>query len=453
MLNPVAILLIAIAVVFVFILRWKIHPFAALLVAALTVGLLAARTPPAQVMTDVSAAFGDLVGRIGIAIVMAAVVGECLMASGAADKITRRFVALFGERYASASLLVSGFVLSIPVFADTVFFLLIPLARAMSLRLGGRNYLLNVLAISAGASSTHVFVPPTPGPIAAAATLKLDLGLVMIAGLAAAIPASLASWAYAFYADRRWRIGVRPPPGASLAELERTAAEPEENLPGFWVSIAPVLVPVLLITSATVANVAAKGSAIAEATGLLGNPNLALMLAAAIAVAVLARRKRVRLRELAPKVESAMATGGLIVLITAAGGAFGAMLQKAGLGDQLGQLADRLGLSALLLAYLLAVLFKIAQGSGTVAMIASAAIMMPLLEAAPPPFHPVYVYLAVAAGSQLGAWMNDSGFWAFTTMAGLTEAESLKTRSVMLGVLSITGLAVTLLASRVLPLN
>lgn len=453
MLNPVLILLVAVAIVFLFILRWRIHAFAALLVAALVVGLLAAKSPPAQVMVEVSEAFGSLVGRIGIAIVAASVVGECLMGSGAADKITRRFVALFGERYASASLLASGFVLSIPVFADTVFFLLIPLARAMSLRLGGRNYLLNILAISAGASSTHVFVPPTPGPIAAAATLKLDLGLVMIAGLVAALPASLMSWLFAFWADRRWRIGVRPPPGASLEELQRAAAAGDEELPGFWISIAPVLLPVLLITSATVTGVVAKGSGLDQVAGLLGNPNLALLLAAAIALWLLARQKGVRLAELSRTVEAAMATGGLIVLITAAGGAFGAMLQKAGLGDQLGRLAASLGLSHVLLAYLLAVMFKVAQGSGTVSMIASAAIMMPLLEASPPQYHPVYVFLAVAAGSQLGAWMNDSGFWAFTTMAGLTEAESLKTRSVMLGILSLTGLAVALLGSRWLPLN
>lgn len=453
MANPIVILLVAVAIVFLFILRWRIHAFAALLAAALAVGLLAAKSPPGQVMTEVSEAFGSLVGRIGIAIVAASVVGECLMASGAADKITRRFVALFGERYASASLLVSGFILSIPVFADTVFFLLIPLARAMSLRLGGKNYLLNVLAISAGASSTHVFVPPTPGPIAAAATLKLDLGVVMVGGLLAAAPASLTSWLFAFWADRRWRIGVRPPPGASLAELERAAAARDEELPGFWISIAPVLLPVLLISSATVTGVMAKGSALDQIASLLGNPNFALLLAAAIALWVLGRQKGVKLAELSRTVETSMATGGLIVLITAAGGAFGAMLQKAGLGEELGRLAAALGLSHVVLAYLLAVMFKIAQGSGTVSMIASAAIMLPLIETSPPPYHPIYVFLAVAAGSQLGAWMNDSGFWAFTTMAGLTEAESLKTRSVMLGILSLTGLAVALLGSRLLPLH
>jgi H+/gluconate symporter-like permease len=168
---------------------------------------------------------------------------------------------------------------------------------------------------------------------------------------------------------------------------------------------------------------------------------------------MLARQKRAPLSSLARPVENALAGGGLIVLITAAGGAFGAMLQSAGLGDELGKLSEALGLSHIVLAYLLSALFKVAQGSGTVAMIATSAIMYPLIVASPPLYHPVYVFVALAAGSQMGTWMNDSGFWAFTTMAGLTELESLKARSTMLAVMSVTGLAVALLGSWLVPLT
>lgn len=451
--HPVGILVIAVALVLLLILRWKINAFAALLLAAIAVGLLAGKSPPSQVMVQVTEAFGSLVGRIGIAIIMAAVIGHCLMDSGAADKITRRSLALFGEKYASASLVVSGFVLSIPVFADTVFFLMIPLARAMSVRLGGRNYLLFVLAISAGASSTHVFVPPTPGPLAAAANLHLDVGLAMLVGLAAALPATLASWAVAAYLDRRFNLEVRPPPRSTLEEVKTVASAPEEKLPGFWLSITPILLPVVLITLSVAGNSLPQGSLAAEMARLFGNPNLALMIAAGIALWTLARQKRASLSSLAEPLEGAIASGGLIVLITAAGGAFGAMLQQAGLGEELGRFSQALGLSHVLLAYVLSAMFKFAQGSGTVAMIASSAIMFPLISATPPPYHPMYVFTAVAAGSQMGAWMNDSGFWAFTTMAGLTETESLKTRTPMLAVLSLTGLAFSLLGSWLVPLR
>lgn len=451
--HPIGILLIAIALVFLLILRWKINAFAALLLAAISVGLLAGKAPPSKVIVQVTEAFGSLVGRIGIAIIMAAVIGHCLMESGAADKITRGFLAILGRKYASASMVVSGFVLSIPVFADTVFFLMIPLARAMSVRLGGRNYLLLVLAISAGASSTHVFVPPTPGPLAAAANLNLDLGMVMIVGLIAALPATLASWAFAFYADRRFNMEVRPAPGSTLDEVKALAAAPEDKLPGFWLSIAPILLPVVLITASLAADSLGKGTVLAEIAAMLGNPNVALMIAAAIALWTLARQKRASLASLSKPLESAMAGGGLIVIITAAGGAFGAMLQNAGLGEVLGRFSQALGLSHVLLAYLLASLFKFAQGSGTVSMIAASAIMFPLITSSPPPYHPVYVFVAIAAGSQMGAWMNDSGFWAFTSMAGLTEMESLKSRSVMLAFLSLAGLAVALVGSWLVPLR
>ena len=136
--------------------------------------------PLERVVSEVGSRFGNVVGRIGIAIAMAAIIGQCLMESGAADKITRRFVAFLGEKYSSLSIVASGYVLSIPVFHDTVFYLLIPLARAMSVRVGGRHFVLYALSIAAGGSATHVFVPPTPGPLAMAETLNIDLGLVII---------------------------------------------------------------------------------------------------------------------------------------------------------------------------------------------------------------------------------------------------------------------------------
>jgi GntP family gluconate:H+ symporter len=137
--HPILILVIAVAAVFVLIIRLKINAFAALIASAILIGLLAPQVPIADVVSEVAQRFGNIVGRIGIAIAMAAIVGHCLRESGAADRITRRFVTMFGEKYASLSLVVSGSVLAVPVFSDTVFYLLIPLARAMSIRMGGRN--------------------------------------------------------------------------------------------------------------------------------------------------------------------------------------------------------------------------------------------------------------------------------------------------------------------------
>jgi len=450
--TPLTILLIAVIAVFVLIIRLKINAFASLIIAAIMIGLLSPEIPLESVMNEVGSSFGGVVGRIGVAIAMAAVVGLCLMESGAADKITRRFIAWFGEKYSSLSMLTSGYVLSVPVFHDTVFYLLVPLARAMTVRSGGSNYVLNTLAIGAGGAATHVFVPPTPGPLAMAETMEVDLGLLIIVGLVVAIPSALASWAYAWWIDRKLQIPIREAPGLSLEELEKIANRSEDTLPSFAKSMLPIALPVLLITSNTVANTFFEGSSLADLTTLLGNPTLALMLSAASALWVLGSHRGMGLRELAKPTESAIKDAGLIILITAGGGAFGGMLVKAGVGDVLGELARNAGVSYLLLGFGVAMLLRIAQGSATVAMITVSSILAPLMVDAPPPYHPVYVVTAIGGGSLTGGWMNDSGFWVYRTMTGLTEVEALKTKTVSLVALGVTGLLTSWLLSVLFPL-
>jgi H+/gluconate symporter-like permease len=151
-------------------------------------------------------------------------------------------------------------------------------------------------------------------------------------------------------------------------------------------------------------------------------------------------------------VESSISSAGVIILITAAGGAFGGMLVKAGVADALGGLSQALGVSPLWLGFLLASLFKVAQGSGTVTMITVSSILKPLIDAEPPPYHAVYLVMSVGAGSLVGQWMNDSGFWIYRTMTGLTEMETLKTKAVMMAVMGSVAMLTTLVLSRLLPL-
>jgi GntP family gluconate:H+ symporter len=217
-------------------------------------------------------------------------------------------------------------------------------------------------------------------------------------------------------------------------------------------SLLPILLPVLLVTSRTVARATGARGPIASAVELLGDPALALTLAAAAALGVLARQRGLAVRELAGVVESGLASAGVIILITAAGGAFGGMLVLAGVGKSLEAIAAGAGLSPLALGFGLASLFKLAQGSGTVTMITVSSMLAPLVTASPPPYNPVYLVMAVGSGSLVGQWMNDSGFWVFRTMTGLSEVETLKTKSVMMAVMGIAAMAVTLLASRLVPL-
>jgi len=449
--HPIAILIVAIAVVFLLIIRLKINAFIALITAATTVGLLSPLVSLADVMPEVAGAFGRVCGGIGIVIALAALIGQCLMESGAADKITRVFVRMLGETRASLSLLVSGYVLAVPVFFDTVFYLLVPLARAMRVRTG-KNYLLFLMSISAGGAVTHSMVPPTPGPLAMADTLGVDLGVMILVGALIAIPMSFVGWLFSIYRDKQLDVPLRETTGLTLKELEDLASKDESQLPSFFMSMLPIVLPVLFITSNTVANAINSESAVAGVTGFLGNPNFALLLSAAISLYLLATSRGYTLSEMAKPVETAFASGGLIILITAGGGAFGGMLVRAEVGSTLGAMSQAWGIPVLLLSFFLGALLKVAQGSGTVAMITVSSIMAPLVIATPLPFHTVYVACAIGSGSLVGSWMNDSGFWIYKQMSGLTEVEALGTWTPLLAVLGITGYVATQITALLMPL-
>ncbi len=449
--HPVLVLTVAIGVVFVLILKLRLNAFIALVVAAMTVGLLSPRVSLSEVMPKVAEIFGTMCGKIGIVIALAALIGQCLMESGAADKIVRVLVRALGERRASLSLLSSGYVLSIPVFFDTVFYLLVPLARAMRVRMG-KNYLLYLMSIAAGATVTHSLVPPTPGPLAMAAELEVDLGIMIFVGAIIAVPASLVGWLFSAWRNKVFEVPFRETPGMSLADLEALAAKHEENLPSFFHSMLPIVLPVLFITSNTLVNALDSASPLAKYTAFIGDPNFALLASAAVSLHLLATSRGYSFTELAKPVEQALMSGGLIILITAAGGAFGGMLVEAGVGTALGDMAARYSIPLLLLSFLMAVLIKVAQGSGTVAMITVSTIMAPLVIGQAIPFHPVYIACAIGCGSLVGSWMNDSGFWVYKQMSGLTEVEALKTWTPLLAVNGIAGFLFTALMAWLLPL-
>jgi GntP family gluconate:H+ symporter len=449
--HPLLILTIGVSVVFALILRFRINAFLALISAATLVGVLAPNIPFPTVMAKVAESFGAVAGKIGIIVALAAVVGECLLESGSADKITRVMVRLLGEKRSSLSLLGTGYVLAIPVFFDTVFYLLIPLARAMGIRSKGR-YLLFVMSICAGAICTQCLVPPTPGPLAMAATLNIDIGVMILGGMAVAIPMAFAGWLFSLRQNRVLDLPLRETPGVTLAELEKIAMTKESSLPHFVPAMLPILLPVLLITSNTLVNALWPGTPAAGAAAFFGDANFALLVSAAVSLLVLARHKRHNLKQLAATVERGFASAGLIILITAAGGSFGAMLVQAGAGSALGGLANRYNMPLLLMGFCLAALFKVAQGSSTVAMITVSSIMAPLLAAGPRAFHPVYLACSIGSGAMLGAWMNDSAFWIYKQMSGFTETETLKTWTPLLAVIGITGYVVSQILAILLPL-
>jgi len=475
---PLIVLIIGIAIVIGMIVVLRINAFLALITAAIVVSLMAPG-PFADKITRVAEAFGSTAGKIGVVIALAAVIGRCLIDSGAADRIVRMFVNLLGEKRCPVSLMSSGFVLSVPVFFDTVFYLLLPLARSMHRRTK-RSYLLLILAMGAGASITHSLVPPTPGPMLIAEALDVDLGMMIMVGVLCAVPTAVVILLFIGWLAKRIDIPMRP--------LEGTTSEPQplpdEQLPGLLPSLLPIILPVLLISTHTVVSTLCKGIETTPAaasvelasgaevmqeipilkrcesvTAVLGNPNFAMLLSAAIALVVLWQRRRPSRQELAGIVENSLMSAGVIILITSAGGAFGAMLKLAQVGEAIqalmvGNGSEPLGgIRLLLLAFFIATLLKFAQGSSTVSMITTSAMLATLLPSREVlGFHPVYVACAIGFGAQCGNWMNDSGFWIFAKMGGLTEVETLKTWTVTVSTMAVIGLFVTILFATILPL-
>ena len=344
--HPILILVLSIAVVVLLIIRFRLHAFLSLIIAAMTVGLLSDKVPITDVMSEATRVFGEVCGSIGVVIALAAVIGHCLMESGAADRITRRLVAVLGEKRSSLSMLTSGYVVSVPVFFDTVFYLLIPLARALRVRTG-KNYLLYTMAICAGGAVTHTLVPPTPGPLAIATTLNIDLGIVILVGVVIGIPMSVVGWMFSRFMDRRLDIDLRTTPGLQREELEALAHRDESELPPFWLSILPIVLPIVLIASNTVAKTMGASASVTEVMSFVGDPNFALLLSAVLAMVMLARSMSYSVAKLGKVLEPVLASAGLIILITAAGGAYGGMLRAAGVGSTLAEMAQEWGVEDL----------------------------------------------------------------------------------------------------------
>jgi GntP family gluconate:H+ symporter len=362
---------------------------------------------------------------------------------------------------------VSGFFLSIPVFFDTVFFLLIPLARALGMRTG-KNYLLYVMAMAGGGAITHSMVPPTPGPLLVADALRLDLGFAIVAGLISGILPAIGVLYLAKWLDRVMPVPLRETPGATLAELSDITSRRDDELPPFRLAVLPVVLPALLIAAASFLDMAGKKlpGVVAAFGGVesfamfnsvvqfLGNKTFALLLGALIAMALHLKQCRLTFAALGQKIGPAFETAGVIILITSAGGAFGAMIRHSGVGETIKELAEGRSVNYVLLAWLVTAVVRVAQGSATVAMITGSALMFAIVgDGASLPYHMVYIYMAVGFGSIILSWMNDSGFWVVAKLSGFTEQETLKSWTVVLTAISVIGLIETLILSSVLPLK
>ena len=463
---PFILLLVGILTVVGGIIRFKLHAFLALTLAALIVGLCtpkdllikhfhqekgetlenAEKLAEKNVGTRVAEGFGRTSAKIGILIAMAAIIGTCLMESGGALRIVRSFLSFLGEKRAPEALTGSSFLLGIPIFFDTLFYLMIPLARALAAQTR-KNYVLYVMAIVAGGAMTHSLVPPTPGPLVVAGELGVDLGRMIVGGILVGLVGMTGAFAYARWFNTNHPIELRGNANEKESKFLRLAETHDHQLPSLLSSIAPILVPVLLLAGKSLLlqfseTLQTKGlGGILDLFILLGDKNIALTLGALLALRQLMKSRLSTKSDLSESVKSSLQGAGVIILITGMGGAFGGILQQTSLGLEVSNFVSSQefgSLAVLIVAYFTTSIIRIAQGSATVAMVTSIGIVGGLVEQGLG-IHPVYLALAIGCGAKPIPWMNDSGFWVVGKLSGFTEAETFKTFSIVIALQGICG--------------
>ncbi|PHN05286.1 GntP family permease [Flavilitoribacter nigricans] len=470
--NPFVLLLIGLIIVLGGILVAKWHPILALLLGAVVIGALTSDAQlqayalsknfsPEQVQDlldqslgkRIAAAFGNTCEKIGLLIALASIIGKCLLDSGGAERIVRSMLGVFGEKRAPFAFMVSSFALAIPIFFDTVFYLMIPLARAMGIR-KAKAFPVFIMAIVAGAAMAHSLVPPTPGPLFAASALGVGIGIMMIIGSIVGIFASGAGLAYAFWINRRQDIPLRNTSATSVETLKNWLEKDNKQLPSPFLAHLPIVLPLLLIAGNTITqNLELPIPAgVREVFRAVGDPVIALLISTLAALYLLSRQFNFQLKALKQPMEAAVSSAGIIILITAMGGAFGAMLQQTSIGNLLIELSPDYQILALPMAWFIAALIRTAQGSATVAIITAVGMLTAFGAEGVLNYHPVYLAVAIGCGSKLFPWMNDSGFWIVGRMSGFTEGETFRNFSFLMTVMAVAGLIVTMILASLFPL-
>lgn len=451
MLGPVGCLFIGMGLILFLLLYLKLHPFLSLIISGLVVAFVSDRIPLADVVGTVSSGFAGMMGQIGILLVMASIIGKCLVESGAADKIIRSLSRLFGKEREEYAFLSSSFFLSMPVFFDTVFYLLAPLVRIAYAR-RKRDYVLLLCAATAGGAVTHALVPPTPGPIIVSQTLGVSLGSTFLIGiLVSVVPAFVCGILYARLMNSRITVDPLPFYGMTSEELEKLAAKDEKELPSLFLSLLPIVFPIFLIAVSTIAPMLELSGLAAGLIKVMGDTDTAFLIGAASAVFVVVWHKKARLKDVFRSLEPAITEGTVIAFVCCGGGAFGKALAMSGVGELIATAASDWGFSLLFLSFITAALIRIAQGSATVAMITTAGIVAPALAMVDLPFHPAYLVGAIGFGASTTSWMNDSGFWIVSRLGGLTESETLKIWTVQLTLIAVTGFTWVWILTMILP--
>ena len=418
-------LFLGIAIMIILVMKTKTHTFIALLLAALITGLIG-RMSPTDAINAIQDGFGNTLKSTGIIIGLGVMMGGILEKTGAAERLAYTFIKTIGKGKEEWALGITGWLVSIPVFADSAIVIFAPLCKAMS-RVTGKSVIGLALALACGLQCTHVMVPPTPGPLTAAGMFGVDVGQMILAGAAMSIPIFIAAICYAQWIGKR--IYQIPQEDGTFERKEykkeyiKSMEQLEEimnakDLPALLPSLAPIVVPLILILCNTVADFAGMSEGFAyDIISLVGSPIVALAIGTTLAVYGLGGR--LEKSKVMKIMDESIKDTGMIMLITGAGGSLGNVIKVSGIGDVLGAAVVALPIPAILIPLIIGALMRIALGSATVAITTAASLTAPL--AATLGINPILLAQSSCIGAIAFSYFYDSGFWVFNGMFGLSE--------------------------------
>ena len=433
----------AIALLLFLIIRLRLHAFLALILVSLLTAF-ATGVPAGSVVDVLTSGFGTTLGSVALLVGLGAMLGRMVETSGGASVMAETLVRRFGERRAPLALGVASLIFGFPIFFDAGLVVMLPIVFAVARRLGG-SVLTFGLPTAGAFSVMHVFVPPHPGPVAASELLGADPGMVILLGLVVALPTwYVSSYLYGVWAGRRWQLPV--------PDLLGTQEEEPDNPPSLGTVLGVLLLPLVLIFVNTgldtlrSAGVVDGDQAWVQVARAIGSTPVALLIAVLVAAWVMGARRGRDKTTIERLLESSLGPVCSVILITGAGGMFGAVLRASGIGAALEDALGDIGLPVIVAGFLIATILRVAQGSATVALITTAGLIQPAVASGD--FTAVQlaaIVLAVAAGSVMASHVNDSGFWLVGRFFGMDVRTTLRTWTVMETIIGTMGFAIAFL--------
>ncbi|CAB5589810.1 GntP family permease [Providencia hangzhouensis] len=426
---PVIGLAVAIFVLIFLVLRTRVHALLAMLIAAAIAGISGGLTA-AETVTVITKGFGSTLGSIGIVIGLGVMMGRVLEVSGAAEQIAYSFIKWLGKKREEWALAITGYIVSIPIFVDSAFVILYPLAKALA-KNGKRSILTLGVALAGGLVVTHHTVPPTPGPLGVAGIFGVDVGAMILAGMSLAIPCVIGIVLYAKWLGTKYPEFMPDETGSEdLKEVHARYMEEKANkpLPSLFLSLLPIITPILLIFINAINGLMLKTESFQgmesnwyfQTFQFLGAPIIALSISVLISVYTL--MPKATKEEVIDRMEEGLQAAGIILLVTGAGGALGAVLRDSGTGNILAEHVANLPITPVLIPFIIATLVRLIQGSGTVAMITAASISAPIISQIPD-INLLVAAQAATMGSLFFGYFNDSLYWVVNRMMGIKDVK------------------------------